>query len=300
MRGSSWKSAFALSALITLALLSGCAAPMPPMPRPLPFVSPLDSSVYFPWFPMSASRYGRGLGATYSSIAACQDAQQIGARWLYDWGPFPPTCPGVLSLPMVWDRNPDACPPLGLGNPILLWNEPANSAQWGGQPISPDEAIPLTHHLTEVCYPGRTFATPAQYNGFVGLAWMTAWWDGYVARYGNAPRVVVMALHCYGSNAEMCESFLSDGLAWAQARGLAVLVTEWGVPPPFAGGELLALAESDRLYHWMQAQPGISGEAFFAGRIVGDEWWSFAPPVTSLLDTVTGARTAWGRWYAAH
>ena len=294
---------FVCCALLCGLALTACVA----MPPPTIFQSPLPQprrAKHLTFLPLIVwngnNNYGRGLAATYSTIDGCADAQAIGARWLYDWGPLPPLCTGVLSLPMVWSRDLETCPAIGPGNPVLLWNEPANSAQWGGQPISPEEAIPLTYHLTEVCYPDRTFATPAQYNGYVGLAWLTAWWDGYIAMYHTPPRVVVMALHCYGGTSEACEIFVREGLAWAQARNLTVLLTEWGVPPPYAGGELPALAEADRLYHWLIRQPGLVGEAFFAARIRGDEWWSFPPPVTSLLEPATGMPTAWGRWYQAH
>jgi hypothetical protein len=129
---------------------------------------------------------------------------------------------------------------------------------------------------------------------------MTAWWDAYVAHYGQPPRVEVMAVHCYGSSANTCIGALTDNIAWAKARGLKILVTEWGIPPPWAGNSLLAMQEADRLLHWMQGQPEIVGEAFFAARIRGDEPWSFKPPVTSLVDPATGAPTLWGRWYAAN
>jgi hypothetical protein len=233
-------------------------------------------------------------------MAPCQDATQVKATWLYNWGAFPPTCTGITSLPMVWDRNPNACPRIGSGNPILLWNEPSNNSQWGGNPLTPDEAIALTYHLSETCYPSRSFATPAEFNGngYDGLVWMTAWWDGYVARYGRPPRVAVMATHCYASTAASCIEHLSRNIAWASVRGLSVLVTEWSIPPPWAGNNPLAMQEADTLLHWMLGQPAIIGEAFFAARIRGDEPWSFKPPVTSLFEPTSGAATPWGRWYA--
>lgn len=300
MRKAMWRSACAGCVLITLALLSGCTAPTPPpVPRPLPFRSPLPTPRHRLWFPVAAVgpwRPGRGLAATYSHVAPCADAAQVGARWLYNWGPHPPVCPGVASLPMVWERDPDACPEIGPGEPILLWNEPSNPGQWGGNPLTPDEAITLAHQVTEVCYPGRAFATPAEYNPG-GLAWMTAWWDGYVARYGTPPRVAVMATHCYGSNAWACIGALTANIAWAKARSLNVLVTEWGIVPQWAGGEIVALREADTLLHWLQEQPAIVGEAFFAARIRGDEAWWFGGPATALFDAA-GAPTVWGRWYA--
>jgi hypothetical protein len=285
--------------LLLALLLASCSTPS--LPRPLPFESPLPTPQHTIYFPLAATggwRPGRGLAATYSGIAPCQDATQVKATWLYNWGAFPPTCTGLASLPMVWDRNPHACPKLGDGNPILLWNEPSNADQWGGNPLTPEEAVILTHNLTEVCYPGRTFATPAQYNPG-GLAWMTAWWEGYVTRYGKSPRVMVMATHCYGSNANACIGALTENIAWAKARGLNVLVTEWGIPPKWAGSESIALQEADKLLHWLQQQPSIVGEAFFAGRIRGDEAWWFGGPVTALVDA-NGTLTTWGNWYKQH
>jgi hypothetical protein len=307
-----WSGGFARFArssgrwLLGLLVLTSCAAPpLPPLPRPIPFRSPLPparATIYFPQLPMAGYHFGRGAAVTYAGLAGCQDAAQIGARWLYDWSAFPPTCPGVLSLPLVWDRNPDACPRLGPGAPILLWNEPSNAWAWGaGNTISPAEAITLTHNLTEICYPGRTFATPAEFNGQSvadGVPWLTAWWDGYVARYGTPPRVGIVALHCYAGTAQTCIDSLSRNLAWAQARGLRVLVTEWAIVPPWAGGTLRAMWEADILLHWLQAQPEIAGEAWFASRITGAETWSFKPPLTNLLDFTTGETTTWGRWYA--
>lgn len=289
-------------------LLAGCIAPpqIPPVPRPIPYNPPIPApryTVYLPTIEVAGVLLGRGLAATYASIAGCQDAAQVGATWLYNWGPFPPECDGVTSLPMTWDRDPDACPRLGPGEPILLWNEPSNTWQWGANTLSPQEAVALTRNLTETCYPARTFATPAEFGGQGGCnptVWLTAWWDGYIATYGEPPRVSVMATHCYAGDAATCIASLSRDIAWAQARNLPVLVTEWGIVPAWASGEERAMSEADTLLHWMQAQPAIVGEALFAARVRGNEPWSFKPPVVSLFDVDSGAPTAWGRWYAEH
>lgn len=281
-----------------LLILAGCVG-VPEMPEPRTFLSPMRA--YLPL----ASRpgtFGKGGALTYSAISGCEDARKIGAQWAYNWTPEGIDCPGIASLPMVWERRYGVCPVLGPGNPVLLWNEPSNAAAWGTA-ITPEQAVHLTHFQATGCYPGRQFATPAEFGGqggADGTLWLSQWWDGFVEKYGVYPPVSVMATHCYASDAATCIASLSRDIAWATERNMPVLVTEWGIVPKWTGSTERAMTEADALLRWMQAQDEIIGEAFFSTRQTGYEAWWFGGPTTGLIDPATGALTAWGRWYGTH
>lgn len=283
-----------LSALIIVS----CTTAPAPLPEPRVFLSPV-STQYLP-FAARPATFGRGGALTYSGIAGCQDAARIGAKWLYNWSAFPPICDGMASLPMTWMLDLASCPELGNGNPILNLNEPSNASAWG-RVITPELAIALTRKLKS-CYPSRQLTTPAEFGGQGGAdttAWLTPWWNGYVAKYGTAP-AEIMATHCYAGRAQVCIDSLKRDIAWANERHLPVLLTEWGIVPKWAGGEDIAMREADILLHWLQQQPEIIGEAFFSTRIRGDEAWWFGGPTTATIDMQSGALTDWGKWYAAN
>jgi len=286
-----------LPLLLALLILSSCVGVPEPLPAPRTFLSPMQ---YLP-FASRPDTFGRGGALTYSGIDGCGDAAQVGAKWLYNWSAFPPLCSGIASLPMVWHRDVTTCPTLGTGNPILLWNEPSNAGAWGNV-FSPEEAVHLTHKMTE-CFPGRQFTTPAEFAGQSGAdatVWLTAWWDGYVAKYGIYPPVSHMATHCYAGDADTCVASLRRDIAWATERGLPVLLTEWGIVPKWAGSTERAMSEADALLHWIQDQPEVIGEAFFSTRQTGVEAWWFGGPTTATIDMQSGALTPWGAWYQAH
>lgn len=279
-------------------LLAGCVGIPEPLPTPRTFLSPMQ---YLP-LATQPEQWGRGAAATYSDIDACGDAQRIGARWLYNWSNTPPVCPGIVSLPMTWTTDLTTCPVFAPESaPILLWNEPGNAAQWG-TPLAPVQAAKLTWHLTEECYPARKFIAPAEFNGgpYDGMAWKTAWWQAHLELYGVPPRVMLDAVHCYASTAQECITKLGQNVAWAQARGLKTLVTEWGIPPRWAGSTEAAMREADMLLHWLRSQPRIVGEAWFSTRQDGSEWWAFGGAPMGLCDVQSGALTPWGQWYQAH
>jgi hypothetical protein len=284
--------------LATIALLlSSCIAAPEPLPTPRTFLSPV---LYFP-MAVKPTTFGRGGALTYSSIDGCEDARRIGAAWAYNWTPEGPTCPDIASLPMTWHRDSATCPELGPGQPILLWNEPSNAGAWGNV-FAPEEAVKLTRKLVE-CYPGRQLATPAEFGGQSGAdttIWLTAWWNGYTAKYGSPPPVSYMATHCYAGAADTCVVSLRRDIAWATARNLPVLLTEWGIVPRWAGSTERAMREADALLHWINQQPEIIGEAFFSTRQTGVESWWFGGPTTATIDMQSGALTLWGAWYQAH
>jgi hypothetical protein len=283
-------------AIATIAMiLSACIGAPEPLPTPRTFLSPMQ---YLP-FAARPSTFGRGGALTYSAVNGCEDARRILARWAYNWTQDGPTCPGIITLPMTWHRDPATCPVLGPGQPILLWNEPSNAGAWGTA-VSPDEAIALTRKLT-LCYPDRQLATPAEFGGQGGAdatVWLSAWWNGYTAKYGAPPPISIMATHCYAGDAQTCIASLSRDIAWATARNIPVLVTEWGIVPKWAGSSERAMREADELLRWMQNQPEIIGEAFFSTRQTGYEGWWFGGPTTATIDMQSGGLTAWGAWYA--
>lgn len=276
-----------------------CTSVPQPLPTPRVFLSPV-SVQYLPL----ASRpniFGRGGALTHSSGVGCEDARKIGARWVYNWTQEGIVCPDMLSLPMTWHRDLVTCPKLGSGNPILLWNEPSNAGAWGNA-ITPDEAVALTRKIIS-CYPNRQFATPAEFAGqgnSDATVWLTEWWNGYILKYNELPPISYMATHCYAGIAQACIDSLTRDITWANERNLPILLTEWGIVPKWAGSEIVARTEADKLLHFIQQQPEIIGEAFFSTRIRGDEVWWFGGPTTSTIDIPTGSLTAWGQWYAAH
>lgn len=276
-------------------LLAGCVA----VPRPLPdtrFLSPLSNVLYVPGV-QNNPVYGKGVAVTLSEQRGCADAAAVGARWGYNWQQFRLACDGLLTLPMLWDTSGGACPVLGDGALTLLWNEP----EWWTPPITPERAAELTRWVM-ACFPNRRYASPATIStdGAQGLVWLDAYWNAL----GNEERarIDVIAAHCYSWwSADACIARIGDLLAWSQARGRKLLITEFAVLPCQIG-EAQAVTENDRLLHWIERQPGILGYAFFATHYVGYETWAFKPGdrcLTALVNRA-GELTQLGTWYASH
>jgi len=290
--------------LIVLALLlAGCAPTTRPIP--LPFSSPLAAPHYDLYLPLTVSpiRLGQGVTLTHTDqFDSCQDAGQLSVAWAYDWSATPPQCPNQVALPMIWRwRDVGRCPVVGQGPLILLFNEPDRPDQAN---LPPEFAAEMTRHLTETCFPTRRFATPAVLatDNYSGLAWLDAWWNAHVARYGAPPRTEIVAFHCFSwSTADVCVARLEAAIQWSRAHQLrGVLITEFAVLPCVIG-DARAIAEAEALTYWMATQPEILGWAWTSTRIQGEESWWFKPAErcnTGLFDFTTGALTPYGRWYA--
>lgn len=292
-----------------LAMVAGCVEAPRPLPEPPTFRSilavPQPKAVYVPLVAGPSDRLGKGLAATYSAVAGCEDARRLGAGWLYDWSAYPPECEHLVSLPMVWRFGSKSCPALGDGPVVLGFNEPDRPDQMN---LTPDEAAVLWHRLTVECYPDRVFATPAVFlsqSSVRGLEWMSDWVTAWVRRYGETlPPARYMAVHCYSwTTGAACIQRLKEAEAWARGHMLdGMIVTEWAVLP-CGIGSAAALRESELVRAWLDANPYVVGHAWFAGRIRGDETWGFKPHLacdTAMLDFQTGELTVYGVWYAQH
>lgn len=292
--------------VLSLLFLTGCSVPLPrPVPERSILAVPEKHVLYLPLARMDAISFGRGAAVPHEYTQwGCEDAQKIGTSWLYDWGPQPPECPGVKSLPMIWRwTNMAVCPQIAPGDPILLFNEPSGFDQANMNPLL---AAEVTYFLTEICFPNRRFATPAGVATDTqdGLIWLTQWWDYHVQLYGKAPRVELLAYHCFTwGTADGCIRRIDEAIAWGKARNLqGMLITEMAVLPCLQG-DTKALVEAERLIQALKSRPYVLGWAWTSTRIKGSEGWWFKPADkcnTSLLDFVSGELTSYGAWYIKH
>jgi hypothetical protein len=292
-----------LATMAAVLFLASCIGVPEPLPGPQPFRSILllPEQGHTLYLPLAGNQtLGRGGALTYVTVVdSCADAMALGARWLHDWTEDPPKCPGIARAALLWEPQVrEGCPAFS-GDYIMTGNEPS----WRDPPMTPETAAQITHWVAE-CYPNVPQISPAEINtdSFDGLPFMVAWRNSYRAQFGAEPPVAFVGVHCYSSTGAICIARTKAVLEWAQSWGRNIVLTEWGIVPRWAGVEDAAInvAEAHKYLDWLDEQPGVAGEAFFAPHIYGTEVWSFGKPTSSLFVPGTSELTAWGEWYTTH
>jgi hypothetical protein len=155
-------------------------------------------------------------------------------------------------------------------------------------------------HTMEMDYPDKRLVSAS-----ASLEWLTAWYDSYISRYGEPPRVDAVAHHCYGAyNAEWsiakCKASARDTIAWAVGRGIAeVWVTEFAHLPCWIG-EADSIKFMQAMVTYYRKTPTITRWAWFQNSYRSDEPWAFGTDCnTSLVDIDTGELTTLGSAYKA-
>lgn len=222
----------------------------------------------------------KGVGAWSNN---CAEIALTGADAIYDWSLNPPHCPGVQSVLQVWNTAPLA------GQPINLYADVVMGYNECGQPgqcvATIEQQVTHWHDEVEVRFPQaagfyKVAPVPAS-----GLGDVIAWYDGFVSRYGRAPEVNALGVHCYGQYEARCEdkiqAFINQALLW---RLDGVIVSEWGE---------CNLDRATAVRAWMDANPYVLKHFWFSD-ILDSSWFMGC----NMQLVANGALTeVYGKWF---
>jgi hypothetical protein len=292
-----------LGATVVLALLlvAGCApAPQPfRSPLALTFASPLPEPprrVFLPLVVSAPSKKGISLACGYDDPdRMAREVAALGVSWIWNWGPTPPTFPGVESVPNIWSAASIGHPLGGNSQWVIGFNEPD---QYDQANVAPDVAARQWAEL-ERAYPDRKLASPQVVRW--DRRWLEEWYAAYRAQNGGRPpRLDALAIHTY---------WLNDMAAYQeQVRYYIALAEQWGVPEVWITEFTLApgldrtvreTVDDLRTYiAWLDTQGIVTRYAVWTNRVECTEW-----PPDSVFDTplygANGMMTELGKTYAS-
>jgi len=274
------RRAFALVALCLGALLAGG-----------PSHAEGEPAVYLPVVALSrAPVSNRGAGATYaanSGYERCAAMAELGLGWYYNWGSDPGVCPGVESVPWIWN---DAVPATLGGNSRWtgLGNECANANQCNRTPQQMVDAWEIALER----FPGRKWV--------VANSYYYDWAQEFLTLAPRTPDAI--GVHCYMTQFgpwEGCKDHILRYIGLALNYGVPeVHITEFGYVPTEGEGPERAIEWMGEMIEWFESQPMITRYAWFQLSYAGSESWAFGVHRnTSLVDFETGAVTPFGEAY---
>lgn len=262
---------------VAILLLAGCGnVPKLPYPRTLTFVSP----VYLPLVQATPNKLG---------VAGC-GCSSLGCGWCYSWSPWPNVSPGIEAVPMIRDASSVYALRLGGNSDWLMgFNEPDLAGQ---ADLTPDEAAQLWR-IVEAKWPDKLLVAPVPSH--LHPYWLHGFYAAYVTRYGQAPRLDALAMHCYLPTAQECIALAEQYEGLAQAWGIREgWVTEFAWTSVSADWQAQIaqfttyLEQSD---FWMRYAPFVSYET------CDNEFWDCATAGDPSLFDRFGQLTEVGRMY---
>ncbi len=256
----------------------------PPVTQPVAApAAPQTYRLFLPmWQPPHAGKLGLSGGTP-------EQAQVLGASWLYDWSPAPPVDEWIESVPMIGHAGVVDAALGGNSQWILGFNEPDLTVQSN---ISPERAGVLWREI-ERLYPGRKLVSPA----VIDPLWLDHMRNDYISYYGTAPRFDAIAWHCYEWNAAGCIALGERFLRLAEL---------WGVPEVWVTEFVFVRAhtadperEARTFVAWLERQPLIKRYSPFANWSERGSWYwpdtraeadpsLFTGPTSTLLTEVGG------------
>jgi hypothetical protein len=274
---------FCLGALVVL-LLAGCT-----VPPPVSFRSPLAvpeqlHRLYVPGVFGSPNKLG---------LAGCGSCVTLGCAWCYSWSPWPGSSAGVERVPMIRDKTNVSVTQLGGNSDWLMgFNEPDLCPEQAC--LTPAEAAVLWREI-ETRWPDKRLVAPAPSH--LHPEWLVQWYLAYQERYGQAPRIDALAMHCYWRTADDCITLAQEfeGLAeiWGIQEGW---VTEFAFTQTTANwqAQIRQFTESlERSAFWTRYAPFVSHIPCSAD----DVYWNCAASGDPSLLTTFGQLTDIGRMY---
>lgn len=274
-----------LSAILVLSVvLSSCTARPPVLfQSPLQVAAP-EQQAYVPLVVSAPNKLG---------IAGCGSCATLGCSWCYSWSPWPGASAGVERVPMLRDASNMQVTLLGGNSEWLMgFNEPDLCPQQAC--LTPEQAAQLWREI-EAKWPDKKLVAPAPSH--LHPEWLVQWYLAYQDRYGAAPRVDALALHCYWRTAADCITLAEEyaGLAelWDIREGW---VTEFTFTPIVADWQAQIVqftAYLERSAFWTRYAPFVSHVPCAAN----DPYWDCAASGDPSLLTVDGQMTEIGRMY---
>ncbi len=259
----------------------------------------IEQAQYRVYLPMAYNHFNTRRGIANSN-GHPEDIARLGAVWAYNWSVSPPVYPGgAESVPMISTASAVESPIGGNSRWLMGFNEPNDVNQ---ADLTPDEAAILWHRIEER-FPDRFLVAPVPvtHDPF----WLVQFYDAYVARYGQPPRLDALAMHCYFTTSKQCKElaqwFMDKAMEWGAGE---VWITEFAFRscaewdyPKFPNQ---ALAEMDEFIGWVETQPMITRYAWFSNRTNANEWWVGIPfecYASPLINFYTGKITEYGKAY---
>lgn len=227
-----------------------------------------------------------------------QQADALGANWLYDWTTHPDTRGEyVEAVPMVWGAWGDgSVPEVGGNSPWLMgFNEPDIAIQAN---LTPEHAARLWRQI-EAAYPRKLLVSPAPSSE--GRYWLVQMRLAYRELFDTWPRFDVLAAHCYQWTAAACDAVLRDYRAWVRDWQIpgGIWVTEfafqraWTPDPEREARTFVAMLEAD---------PLVRRYAPFVAHTPRGVWyWPYTSPQADpslFVGPQSLTLTDVGRWYA--
>ena len=216
---------------------------------------------------------------------------ELGSRCTYSYNPSSQMLPGGIEmLGMV--QYPNGLKVVGDAGAILGFNEPDSH-------ITPAQAAEVWPQVIAL-NPGKAVVSPAPSHLFP--EWLSEFYAAHVARWGIAPKLDVLAIHCY-SSADECIRIVSQGIARAKAWNIPqVWVTEFAFSADWQSAYPAGStwrSEAEKFIDWMNAQPLITryywwSMSYDPGNRA--QWWSYGWP-TNLYDWTTKQLNERGRFY---
>lgn len=184
---------------------------------------------------------------------------------------------------------------------FLGFNEPDLSRFGGGAPVTPQMAAEIWPAVI-AANPNKLAVSPAPSHKHP--EWLAEFYAAHVARWGYAPKLDVLAIHCYES-ATVCINVVRQVIGYAERWDVPqVWVTEFAFTDAWQGAYLPTSTwqiEARTFIGWMDAQPRITRYYWWAMSYDEDnpaEWWSYNWQ-TYLVDWHTGQLNERGRFYQA-
>lgn len=220
----------------------------------------------------------------------CEALTAVGVSEWYGYLSILPECAGIRGHPMLWNGLVQEVNDTGC---ILGPNEPDLPGQSNLTPYVMAERW----RNIEQAFPGRCLVGPATSS----VQYQIDWRNEYVARYGHAPRMDALAMHCYSS------SSVDNAVAYCQDRAMAFVhqARQWGINRvwiteigllSFSGMEQAEFIM--RFMDWARTIPEIEKVFPFCLTSNKRESWSFGSVTPMTHHFGSGEMTALGVAYA--
>jgi hypothetical protein len=222
-------------------------------------------------------------------VAGCGPCVTLGCSWCYSWSPWPGASAGVERVPMIRDATNVNVAQLGGNSDWLMgFNEPDLAGQ---ADLAPDIAAALWRRIEER-WPDKRLVAPVPSH--LHPDWLVQWYEAYQIRYGQAPRIDALAMHCYLS-ATKCIALAQEyeGLAtlWGVQEGWVTEFAYTAVVPNWEAQIAQLVTYLEQTPFWTRYAPFVSHES------CDNEFWNCAAAGDpSLLDGF-GQLTDIGRAY---
>lgn len=222
-------------------------------------------------------------GGAYSGCidTVCEDFYTLGLSWAFNWHEYTMDCPGIEWLCMIsnfagFERiiNKRLT---GCSDVLMTFNEPELGSQAN---MSPDVAAQLWRIIERV-FPEFKLVTPGIVRvhrpncswGGPSCYWLDDFYNAYLSRFNEPPRIDYMGGHCYGyfgrplimECREMVEYLQDRRETWGIEGG--IIINEFG-PTPFEPADVMRQELIETILY-LEGHPAVEKYAVWTLRTMG-------------------------------